>query len=126
VARGQDCVGNSHSTRPDILIRRGDQVACVIDTKWKRFADGIAQSDVYQMIAYARLYHCERLVLLYPAIPGEVATDLHRKGLTQGPERLDISSIALNQSGPDVQQALRRLVVRLIKAPALSGTPAQL
>jgi 5-methylcytosine-specific restriction enzyme subunit McrC len=122
---GQDCVGNSHSTRPDILIRRGDQVACVIDTKWKRFADGIAQSDVYQMIAYARLYRCDRLVLLYPAVPGEVAADLHPRGMAQGTERLDISRIALGKPGPDVQQGLRRLVGGLLKEPAISGAPAQ-
>jgi 5-methylcytosine-specific restriction enzyme subunit McrC len=27
---------------------------------------GISQSDIYQMMAYGRLYGCERLMLLYP------------------------------------------------------------
>src|SRR5690606_388473 len=50
---GEPCIGDTHSTRPDILIRRGSEVLAVIDTKWKHLAGGIAQADVYQMIAYA-------------------------------------------------------------------------
>lgn len=45
----------------------------IIDTKWKtlspRTSDrkrGISQADVYQMMAYGRLYDCENLMLLYP------------------------------------------------------------
>jgi len=60
-------------TRPDILVKRGDVVLQVIDTKWKRIAAriddpkrGVSQADVYQMMAYGRLYRCSRLTLLYP------------------------------------------------------------
>lgn len=60
-------------TRPDILIKRGDAVVQVIDTKWKRIAariddpkQGVSQADIYQMMAYGRLYRCGRLTLLYP------------------------------------------------------------
>ena len=60
-------------TRPDILIKRGDEVVQIVDTKWKRVADrmddrkqGVAQNDVYQMMAYGHLYRCGRLTLLYP------------------------------------------------------------
>lgn len=60
-------------TRPDILIKRGDAVLQVIDTKWKRIAAriddpklGVSQADVYQMMAYGRLYRCSKLTLLYP------------------------------------------------------------
>lgn len=60
-------------TRPDILIKRGDVVVQVIDTKWKRIAariddpkQGVSQADVYQMMAYGRLYRCGKLTLLYP------------------------------------------------------------
>ena len=43
----------------------------VLDTKWKRLDSGketlgIEESDVYQMLAYARAYGAVRLVLLYP------------------------------------------------------------
>ena len=53
--------------KPDIVVD-GD---IVIDTKWKRLDPGkpnlgVAQSDVYQMLAYARAYRARHLVLLYP------------------------------------------------------------
>lgn len=60
-------------TKPDILIYRGDRVVQVIDTKWKRISSriddpkqGVSQSDIYQMMAYAHLYKAPRLTLLYP------------------------------------------------------------
>lgn len=60
-------------TKPDILIKRADQVVHVIDTKWKRISDriddpkqGVSRADVYQMMAYAHLYMAPRLTLLYP------------------------------------------------------------
>ena len=60
-------------TRPDILVKRGDLVVQVIDTKWKRIAariedpkQGVSQADIYQMMAYGQLYRCDRLTLLYP------------------------------------------------------------
>jgi 5-methylcytosine-specific restriction enzyme subunit McrC len=68
-------------TRPDILIKRGDRVVQIIDTKWKRITariddpkQGVSQADVYQMIAYGQLYECDKLCLLYPhahALGGE-------------------------------------------------------
>jgi 5-methylcytosine-specific restriction enzyme subunit McrC len=60
-------------TRPDILVKHGDEVVQIIDTKWKRIAvrmddpkRGVSQDDVYQMMAYGQLYKCDRLTLLYP------------------------------------------------------------
>jgi 5-methylcytosine-specific restriction enzyme subunit McrC len=60
-------------TRPDILIRRGDDVVHIIDTKWKRISakiddpkQGVSQSDVYQMMAYGQVYGCSCLTLIYP------------------------------------------------------------
>jgi 5-methylcytosine-specific restriction enzyme subunit McrC len=60
-------------TRPDVLVKRGDEVVQIIDTKWKRIAvrmddpkRGVSQGDVYQMTAYGQVYKCDRLTLLYP------------------------------------------------------------
>jgi 5-methylcytosine-specific restriction enzyme subunit McrC len=65
--------GGLFQTKPDILVKRGGRVIQIIDTKWKRIArriddkkQGISQADVYQMMAYGRLYDCSRLTLLYP------------------------------------------------------------
>ena len=107
--KGEVCKGDSHATRPDILIRRGKQVLAVIDTKWKLRSKGIAQGDVYQMMAYARLYQCDRLMLLYPAVPGDTASHVEPRGLALGHERLDIASVALDRSGYEVRAELRRL-----------------
>lgn len=59
--------------RPDILVKEGNQTRMVIDTKWKRISariddekQGVSQADVYQMMAYGRLYACPELMLLYP------------------------------------------------------------
>jgi 5-methylcytosine-specific restriction enzyme subunit McrC len=72
--------GGVFQTRPDILIKDGTGVVQVIDTKWKRIGtriddkkQGVSQADVYQMMAYGRLYKCPRLTLLYPhhrGLPG--------------------------------------------------------
>jgi 5-methylcytosine-specific restriction enzyme subunit McrC len=65
--------GGLFQTKPDILIKHGARVIQVIDTKWKRISariddkkQGVVQADVYQMMAYGRLYDCSRLTLLYP------------------------------------------------------------
>jgi len=107
---GEDCIGDSHATRPDILVRRGGEVLAVIDTKWKHLSKGVNQADVYQMIAYSRLYRCSRLILLYPSVPGEGAPNLPPRGLSQGPERLDIASIAVEQGGEEFRKALGALL----------------
>jgi 5-methylcytosine-specific restriction enzyme subunit McrC len=72
-------------TKPDILVKRGASVELIIDTKWKRLSariddpkQGVSQADVYQMMAYGRIYQCSRLMLLYPH-----HADLHRsEGVT--------------------------------------------
>lgn len=62
-------------------MRRGDKIALVIDTKWKRIAaqiddarQGVSQSDVYQLMAYAQIYACDRVMLLYPHHQGLAGT----------------------------------------------------
>nr|WP_246248749.1 McrC family protein [Sphingomonas hominis] len=71
----EECEGGRprFKTTPDILIKRNGLVQMVIDTKWKLIRRnpedrkrGVAQSDVYQMMAYARLYRCRDVMLLYP------------------------------------------------------------
>lgn len=64
---------STFQTRPDIIVRRGDAIVLVVDTKWKRLGPGIddptqgvAQADIYQMMAYGRLYACPQVALLYP------------------------------------------------------------
>uniref|UniRef100_UPI00056768A5 McrC family protein n=1 Tax=Cucumibacter marinus TaxID=1121252 RepID=UPI00056768A5 len=108
-------------TRPDILVRRGDDIVHIIDTKWKRMARpdrdpdpkcGMAQGDVYQVMAYAGLYEVSRLTLLYPhhAGLGEADGVKARFGINPGQAQLAVASIDLTD--PDtIRERLRRLVI---------------
>jgi 5-methylcytosine-specific restriction enzyme subunit McrC len=65
--------GRRFQTKPDILVKRGSDTLMVIDTKWKRLSphiedakQGVSQGDVYQLLAYGRVYNCPRIMLLYP------------------------------------------------------------
>ncbi|MCW5716755.1 MAG: restriction endonuclease [Bauldia sp.] len=91
-------------TLPDIQLLTGDAVDVIIDTKWKRLRDrganakmDVDQADIYQMIAYASLYRCERLVLIYPHHDGlRSPLPVHfRIGAFDQPVRLTIASVAL-------------------------------
>lgn len=98
--------GTLFGTRPDLILRRGGgRPLAIIDTKWKKLPSdplarkhGVAQGDVYQMMAYARLYGCGELLLLYPATAG--ARDGYRAafGLVGGNERLSIAEVDVAQS----------------------------
>ena len=62
-------MNGAFQTKPDILIRSQGQVVAIIDTKWKLYEPGekeASQADVYQMMAYAQVYQCPNVVLLYP------------------------------------------------------------
>jgi len=59
--------------RPDLQIKKGNDIICIADTKWKLIdqADssdkyGISQADMYQLFAYAKKYSSQRVVLIYP------------------------------------------------------------
>lgn len=57
--------------KPDVIGLRDSRVEWILDTKWKQLSieeakDGVAQSDLYQMYAYANCYDCPDVVLLYP------------------------------------------------------------
>lgn len=114
-------------TTPDILIKRNGQVVMVIDTKWKLIGRnpedkkrGVSQSDVYQMMAYARLYQCREVMLLYPhhASLGSEALDAGY-GMMEGDERLRIASVDLVAGKRAVEQQLEGLI-----APAMAASLA--
>lgn len=112
-------------TTPDILIKRSGNVAMVIDTKWKLIGRnpedskrGVSQSDVYQMMAYARVYQCREVMLLYPhhASLGAVTLDAGY-AIMAGDERLRIASVDLAVGKEAVELQLRQLIV---PGPAVS------
>lgn len=105
-------------TTPDILIKRGGNVVTVIDTKWKLIGRnpedkkrGVSQSDVYQMMAYARLYRCRDVMLLYPHHAGLGVEALEAGyGMMEGDERLRIASVDLLPGKEAVVKSLAGLL----------------
>lgn len=125
----EDCSGRVFQTRPDILLRRGGRIIAIIDTKWKCLSTnpvdrkrGVSQADIYQMMAYARLYRCDRLMLLYPARPGEVSEGMHRYGLDGGREMLGLGKVDLSSSPHDGQSQLMALMNELCLTSPITKT----
>lgn len=124
-----DLPGSSRfQTKPDILIRRGNDIELIIDTKWKRLSariddpkQGVSQADVYQMMAYGRLYECPRLMLLYPW-HGELGRDpgttaRHRLALPGCDDQLITATAHVGKSRPELEAALGALVIQSLRYP---------
>jgi 5-methylcytosine-specific restriction enzyme subunit McrC len=114
--------------RPDIVVRdRAGDPVLIIDTKWKRVApriddkkQGVAQADVYQMMAYGRLYGCPRLMLLYPhhgALGAEGETGRYR--ILGSGDTLSTATIDLGT--PGVEARLARLCLDTVQAAELAA-----
>jgi 5-methylcytosine-specific restriction enzyme subunit McrC len=75
--------------KPDIVVERAPRdVQLIIDTKWKHLKtsevdmnNGVAQSDIYQLYAYAHSYRCAHNVLLFPRVDGVDPQNLRLVGI---------------------------------------------
>ena len=112
----QDDEGRLFELRPDAVVETPSG-PIVLDTKWKELTPkdgrtlGVAQGDVYQMLAYAQAYKAERLVLLYPWSEG-VEEGAIRHWRAAGTERhLDIATIDAGEPR-NVACQLRKIVGR--------------
>ncbi|MBN1661467.1 MAG: hypothetical protein JXA93_23950, partial [Anaerolineae bacterium] len=87
---------------PDILLTRpSGRTVLVLDTKYKELAYdqqrlGIAESDMYQMLAYAIALDCPRTLLLYPQRAGSRSTSAHFETLGH-PHSVMAATINLRQ-----------------------------
>jgi 5-methylcytosine-specific restriction enzyme subunit McrC len=113
--------GNVFSTKPDIILRCGGETCAIIDTKWKKLGSdpldrkqGVSQSDVYQLMAYARLYSTKELMLLYPSRPGEESGERARFGIAGGSECLRIASVDVTLKEADLTASLARLCAKML------------
>ncbi|WP_323992665.1 McrC family protein [Nguyenibacter sp. L1] len=105
-------------TKPDLLIKKGCDTMMVIDTKWKRIGcnpedakRGVSQADVYQMMAYARLYRCAEVMLLYPHHAGLGVCPLNAAyGILAGEERLRVASVDLVSGETAIVEQLAGLI----------------
>lgn len=55
----------NNSLQPDIVLEKGKEVY-IIDTKWKLPDNSASIEDLRQMYAYARFWHADKVMLLYP------------------------------------------------------------
>lgn len=111
-------------TRPDIVIRDADGPTIIIDTKWKRMTpriddpkQGVSQADVYQLMAYAQIYRCDRVMLLYPHHQGLPATPIRKTydiATPDNPGRLIVSSVDVSPPHSVVSSALGALVLQTL------------
>lgn len=113
---------NRFATKPDITVASRGAPALVIDTKWKRLKGviddpkyGVGQADVYQMMAYAHVYQCERLLLLYPHHgglgPGAAGlTCVHRINGTDD-SRIGVATLSLANPKAAVRQLSELLLI---------------
>jgi len=116
-------------TRPDLLIERNQQTVMIIDTKWKRIVrqpedarNGVSQADVYQMMAYARLYHCPQVMLLYPHHAG-LGTQCLSAGyrILAGEEGLQVVSVDLiPDEAAIVEQLIHLIAINTQKGDGLA------
>lgn len=120
----RDCLfeGNTgrFRTRPDLIIREGGRAAVIIDTKWKRLTTriddpkrGVSQGDVYQSMAYGRLYDCPNVVLLYPhhgGLPSDPVFQRYSIARPGADERLFLATFDVTGSRRQHQTALSDLV----------------
>ena len=107
-------------TLPDIIIRRGNEIVLVIDTKWKRIAAriddpkrGVKQSDIYQLMAYSQLYDCRRVMLLYPhhhGLSNEPIQQAYSVAVPAGQNELHISTIDVSAARSEVLVSLKTIV----------------
>lgn len=108
-------------TKPDCMVRRDGRTLLVIDTKWKRLTSagsdpkrGVSQADVYQLMAYARLYESARLMLLYPHhanLEKKSVLARHRINVAGTDDRLTIASIDVAADRSATIEALKGLAL---------------
>ena len=111
-------------TRPDLIVRQGERIALIIDTKWKRMTpriddpkQGVSQADVYQVMAYGRLYDCPNVMLLYPH-HADLSPDPIRRRYSIGIKGAEETLIVATQDLAGKQSAhkdhLRQLVLEFL------------
>lgn len=120
---GRNCLFEGKAGRfrtlPDVIVRRGKRIELIIDTKWKRIAgvddpkQGVTQADVYQLLAYGRLYECSDVVLLYPhhgELPPEPILRPYSIAKPGAQERLTVATLDVTGPRRNHEKALGRLV----------------
>ena len=112
-------------TRPDLMVRRSSQIALIIDTKWKRIKRiddpkrGVSQADVYQLMAYGRLYDCPHVMLLYPhhgGLPSDAVLQRYSIANPGAQESLFVATLDVTGPHRTIETSLRDLTMGLLNS----------
>lgn len=104
--------------KPDIAVIREGEVRLIADAKWKVLSPeerrlGIAQSDMYQLAAYARRYACNHMVLVYPAMDAVTASVLDCIKLQQTGIRIEVVALDIGNVFSLTEQLIQDIEGRL-------------
>lgn len=110
---------------PDILVE-GHGRCFVLDTKWKRLEPissnpkrGVAQSDVYQMLAYQQAWGADGVALIYPGNGPTAEHDLLTIGSANIPFLLaEVRVDELSNTASGILAILTKLIVSVLVATA--------
>ncbi|MBS5937607.1 hypothetical protein [Clostridium sp.] len=105
---------NEIALKPDIVIYKNNKPRIIIDTKWKSASiDGrevYSQSDIYQMYAYITTYtECEKCILLYPRINGEVVHSIWELNNNIGDKEIIVKEVSLENYSETKTELLKLL-----------------
>lgn len=75
------------------------------------------------MMAYARLYECRRLMLLYPSVPGTGTGEVRRFGDHGGREMIAVGRVDVAQATAGVVAPLDALIKALVPGETCAILP---
>ena len=116
-------------TRPDLIVRRGGWTNLIIDTKWKRIThiddpkQGVNQGDVYQLMAYGRVYDCPHVMLLFPhhaALPPDPILQRYSIAKPGAKESLFVATLDITGPRRTHEAALRALILDRLNTPVVA------
>jgi 5-methylcytosine-specific restriction enzyme subunit McrC len=109
------------------MLRKNGRILAIVDTKWKAIGRdvtdrkrGVAQADVYQLMAYAQLYRADHLMLLYPfhiSLGSAGLLGEHRIAVPGG-AKLDIATVDVRAPRPACAEELGKLLLPMAKEAA--------
>ena len=103
--------------RPDIVVDDVDG-KIIIDTKWKQLRPAkpnldVQPADIYQLLAYARAYGANRVILLYPWHKDldQPSDGIYQRWSSAGDSTpFDIATVDVSKSHVQVRETLREIL----------------
>ena len=107
-------------TIPDLILERDGKAVMIVDMKWKRLemrdsgaVFGATRGDIYQMMAYQRVYGCPKVMLLYPHnddLPPEHVRRAYSVASPESEDRLVVATLDVTEPRKRQKERLRRLI----------------